>query len=136
MAKNLMPEIAKILEIEIGEMFSVNYNGEIIGRCAIYEDGLCYLNEDGSKRPGFDDRLLGKIMRGAAEIIKLPWEPKEGDTYYCVNIFKKRIEAYQWIGFTGEYVLKSLGIVYRTREEAEAHFAKDCEKLTGKKLEE
>ena len=77
MAKNLMPEVAKLLGVEIGEKFLVNYNGDIVGRCAIYEDGLCYLNKDGSKRAGFDDKLLGKIMRGVAEIVKLPWEPRK-----------------------------------------------------------
>lgn len=135
MTKNLMLETVKLLGVEIGEMFSVNYNGEIIGICAIYEDGLCYLNKDGSKRPGFDDKLLGKIMRGGAEIIKLPWEPKEGDKYYAPSLPTKSICVEIWHNETSDFALKALGMVYRTCEEAEAHFAEDYEKLTGKKLE-
>lgn len=136
MAKNLIQEVTKLLGVEIGEMFSVNYNGEIIGRCAIYEDGLCYLNADGSKRPGFDDRLLGKIMRGGAEIIKLPWEPNQGDPYFYPGVSHKCVLETMWYSETMDYILKALGMVYRTRKDAEANFAKGYQKLTGKKLVE
>ena len=41
-----------------------------------------------------------------------------------------------WLGDTRDYAMKALDMVYRTREEAEAHLAEDYERLTGKKLEE
>lgn len=136
MAKNLMPEVAKLLGVEIGEKFGVNYIGENIGRWAIYEDGLCRLNEDGSKIPCFDDRLLGQIMRGCVEIVKLPWEPHEGDIVFFPDPSIKCIDEYHWTGDAWDLALKALGMVYRTKAEAEVHFSDDFEKLTGKKLEE
>ena len=135
MAKNLMPEIAKLLGVEYGEKFKLRaVDSEICENALFYFDkdnGFIRLGD--SKEEVYN--MLYDVVSGYYEVVKLPWEPKEGDTYYCVNIFKKRIEAYQWIGFTGEYVLKSFGMIYRTREEAMAHLAEDYMKLTGKKLE-
>lgn len=133
MAKNLMTEILKMLGVEYGEIFKLReVDAETCENFKfkfVEEFGLVKVADD--KFDLANDYLLA-LLQGNFEIIKLPWEPQEGDTYYCVNIFKKRIEAYQWIGFTGEYVLKLFGMVYRTKEEAKAHLAEDYENLTGK----
>lgn len=137
MAKILIPDIAKLLGVELDEEFQIRSSGCKKCEPGIYKfdlgEGLVKKDENGvfnsNSSVEFEDLCLGNY-----EVVKLPWEPKEGDTYYCVNIFKKRIEAYQWIGFTGEYVLKLFGMVYRTKEEAKAHLAEDYEKLTGKPL--
>lgn len=135
MSKNLMPEVAKMLGVEIGEKFDVNYIREIIGRYAIYEDGLFLLNEDGSKRPIVDDRLLGQIMRGCVEIVKLPREPHEGDVVSFPNPSIKCTDQYHWTGDAWDLALKALDMLYGTQAEAEKNFAADYEKLTGKPLE-
>ena len=133
MTKNLMLQIAKLLGVEVGEKFRVNDSGVNI-LCGIYEDGLCKLNRDGSKRPGFGDDLLGKILRGKSEIVKLPWEPKYKEEYFYPNIRQKTVTIEQWTYETFDYAMKSLNMVYRTREEAEEHLAEDYERLTGKPL--
>lgn len=135
MSKNLIPEIAKLLGVEIGEKFMANDRGVNV-LCGIYEDGLCKLNHDGSKRPGFGDDLLGKILRGKSEIVKLPWEPKKHDLFYYPFVVESRVACSFWEDYnTFHLTLKALGMVYRTQEEAEAHMAEDYMKLTGKKLE-
>ena len=133
MAKNLIPEIAKLLGVEIGEKFMANDRGVNV-LCGIYEDGLCKLNHDGSKRPGFGDDLLGKILRGKSEIVKLPWEPQEGDMYYILNTRALFIESFMWDNGTFDYLAKNMGIIYRTKAEAEAHLEEDYKRLTGKPL--
>ena len=66
---------------------------------------------------------------------KKPWVPKKDEQFYRPNILIEAVSNEKWCGSTLDYALKELGMVYRTREEAEAHFAEDYEKLTSKKLE-
>lgn len=133
MNKNLMPEVAELLGVELGEEFIIQ-NQDRKETVVISLDGFHVIQPNNVLSPDHG-KLLSKVLQGLYEVQKKPWEPKEGDTYYCVNIIKKRIGTYLWIGFAGEYVLKLLGMVYRTREEAEAHFAEDYKKLTGKELD-
>lgn len=144
MAKNLMPEVAKLLGVEMGETFYIN---DHLGRrvCAYSDNNLfkigdlalLHLNNtdgcfEGSDR---DQIILVKLLAGLLTIEKLPWEPKEDEQFYRPNIICKAVSNELWSGSTLNYSLKLLGMVYRTREEAEAHLAEDYERLTGRKLE-
>ena len=142
MSKNLMPEIAKLLGVEMGEAFYIN---DHLGRrvCAYSDNNLfkigpalLHLNNtdgcfEGSDR---DQIILVKLLAGLLTIEKLPWEPKMYEHYYYPSLLKKEVVSDVWWGRTSDCALKVLGMVYRTREEAKAHFAEDYERLTGKKL--
>ena len=144
MAKNFMPEIAKMLGVEMGETFYIN---DHLGRrvCAysdnnlfkIGESALLHLNNtDGCfESTDRDHIILVKLLAGLLTIEKLPWEPKEDEPFYRPNIICKAVSNDLWSECTLNYSLKLLGMVYRTREEAEAHLAEDYERLTGRKLE-
>lgn len=82
-----------------------------------------------------DGRLLLKVLQGHYEIIKLPWNPDYGDGFYFPSVSVNGVVHGVWYGASLDYAMKALGMVYRTREEAEKNFAKDFKKLTGKKLE-
>lgn len=139
MSKNLMPEIAKLLGVEMGEAFYIN--DHLGRRVYAYSDNnlfkigpaLLHLNNtdgcfEGSDR---DQIILVKLLAGLLTIEKLPWEPKEDEQFYRPNIICKAVSNELWSGSTLNYSLKLLGMVYRTREEAEAHLAEDYERLTG-----
>lgn len=132
MSKNLISEIAKLLGVEIGEKFIIE-NAEHNLQVVLVADGLHVTKDDflGSS----NSKLLQNVLCGLFEVKKLPWEPKYKETYYRPNITYKEVSNSIWRGGTFDYSLKELGMVYRTREEAEAHFAEDYERLTGKKLE-
>ena len=136
MAKNLMPEILKMLGVEYGEKFKLRENGE-----EDFRDGVfCFIEDLGFRKLTLDDKawsaneMLEELLTGYYEIVKLPWEPKEGEIYYYPAVYSREIHSVKWCGITADYTLKALVMVYRTQEEAEAHFAEDYEKLTGKKL--
>ena len=97
------------------------------------DNGLLQILDDGNFEDG--NAVLYYVLSGKIEIIKLPWEPKNCDDYYILNVETGRIECYSWGATTFDLALKALGIIYRSREEAEAHLEKDYERLTGKKLE-
>lgn len=137
MAKNLMPEILKLLGVELGEKFKLRaVDSEIC------EDGLfCFDKENGFLRFMDEEHteevydMVYDVVSGYYEVVKLPWEPTVKDNYFYPSIRRNRIIETHWYGDTDDYALKSLGVIYRTREDAEAHYREDYEKLTGKKLE-
>lgn len=138
MTKNLMPEVLKMLGVEYGEKFKLCEHGEELrdGFYYFVEDmGLRHLNLDGKEYHAHE--MLEELLTGYYEIVKVksPWEPKKGDSYFFPSLPKNCVVKLIWTDNTYDYALKALGMVYRTREEAQEHFAEDYERLTGKKLE-
>ena len=118
---NLIPQIAQILGVEIGEKFKVRGYNELTYR--FDADGL---KESFSNRPKeewtFANAALGSLLAGKLEIIKLPWKPKEGDAYYTFEVFRGKwvvIRSTWWTGAPCNYALLDKGWAFRTREEAE-----------------
>lgn len=145
MSKNLMPEIAKLLGVEMGEAFYIN---DHLGRrvCAYSDNNLfkigpalLHLNNtdgcfEGSDR---DQIILVKLLAGLLTIEKLPWEPKQGEEYWTIHfepVGKPRAILYPWMGDKPDFTNLRLNMVYRTKEEAEAHLAEDYKRLTGRTL--
>lgn len=74
---NLIPEIAKMLGVEVGEEFKVE-NDVCLHRFT--ENGLEY-NVCGVWSAC---ARLNRILNGTDKIIKLPFEPKYGEKYWTV----------------------------------------------------
>lgn len=120
MSKNLIPKIAKMLGVELGEEFKIDTSGDDIFR--ITESGVWM-------RKGIDkEEWLEKpfefvmLCNGDAEIIRLLWKPKKGDVYFTFGLLGDKwvVRSLWWGGFPEEYALLDKGWVYRTCEEAEA----------------
>lgn len=132
MGKNLIPEVAELLGVEIGERFKVVGEDHAVD-AIITDESFCEITRGGFQSP--NSMLLHLVLKGEWELQKLPWEPKYKEEYFCPNIRQKTVAIEQWTDETFDYAMKGLGMVYRTREEAEAHFAEDYERLTGKPLD-
>lgn len=121
MAKNLIPEIAHMLGVEIGEEFEIKGHEELTYRFASDRLKLTYDNNielaDIAAKVAFVALLNGKD-----EIVKLPWHPKKGDTYYTFELLGDKwvVRSLWWGSFPNEYALLDKGWVYRTCEEAQA----------------
>ena len=113
MAKNLIPEIAKMLGVELGEKFKIK------GDVGTYEFGLEGLWGD----YGTDAEALEAILCGSAEIAKLPWKPQYDKPYWTFRWIanKNRLDVWQnvWFNSVEEVALLKAGWVFRTREEAQ-----------------
>ena len=133
MAKNLMPEVAKLLGVEIGEEFFIQ-NADRKETVVLAADGLHVIQPNNVLSPDHG-KLLSKVLQGLYTVKKIPWEPQEGDRYYVLNTNALFIESFMWGNSTFDYAAKNMGIIYRTKAEAEAHLEEDYERLTGKKLE-
>lgn len=125
MSKNLIPEIAKMLGVELGEAFKVKGDDELTYKFT--NDGLVLIQTDGF---GLELELadvaakvaLCSLLNGKDEIVKLPWKPKMFETYRSFDIvYGKLVVCYlKWKGLPYQYALLDKGWVYRTKEEAQA----------------
>lgn len=120
---NIIPQIAEMLGVELGEEFKVNLNGwEKIYR--FNNNGL--FGEIQTEKWIACPELFGLLVTGNAKIVKLPWKPKKGDTYYTFELLGDKwvVRSLWWGGFPNEYALLEKGWVYKTCAEAEAALPK------------
>lgn len=120
MAKNLMYEICKMLGVELFEEFKV-----------VHKTGfeiICNFTQEGVFVQGCSDRynkeLLADIICGKAEIVKLPWKPKQDETFYTFGIHatenKWVVVSVEWCDNVKNLALYKIGWIYRTQAEAKA----------------
>ena len=122
MAKNLIPEICKMLGVEMGEEFKVK------GREYIFhfvDNGLIAYRTDGSALP-YENCLAHFLwlINGEEEIVKLPWKPKKGETYWGF-LYSQRNDAwllclYTWGNNPEDFAFYKAGWVFHTKKEAKA----------------
>ena len=119
---NLIPQIAEMLGVKLGEEFKIDISGDDIFR--ITESGVWM-------RKGIDkEEWLEKpfefvmLCNGDAEIIRLPWKPKKGELVYtfcyCIGSNDKWTVTWRhWENRVEEIALLKAGWIYRSRAEAE-----------------
>ena len=123
MAKNLIPEICKMLGVELGEEFKIKGYEEWSYKFD-NDRGIMFKHNDDVKMPVAPVSVYVAflaLLRGGCEIIKLPWKPKKGETYFTFDRIgnKWSTNSYWWGDFPDEYALLDKGWVFRTKEEAE-----------------
>lgn len=130
MAKNLIPQIAQMLGVELGEEFKIKGDKD-------FEDKTFYLTIRGlkAKLDQYPNKelpamaALDSLLFGDTEIVKMPWKPSEGQTVY--SFYARGISSvlevirFVWVGsVVSHQALVKAGWVYPTREEAEAALPK------------
>ena len=131
MAKNLIPQIVQILGVEIGEDFKIKgYNKQTY---KFDTDGLKVRFDNNCPKEGltFANAALGSLLNGKDEIIKLPFEPKNGEEYYTFTLsFEKWITCRQrWTNHPIDLALLDKGWIYRTQQGAEIALPKIAAEL-------
>lgn len=119
MAKNLIPEIAKMLGVE----FKIKDAADWM-LFHFDERGLRVRNVDEKVElsDGVDDALFERLLGGYLEIIKLPWKPTMYEEYWTFGKLGKKwiVGTLSWKKLPYEILLFDKGWVYCTRAEAEA----------------
>lgn len=128
MTKNLLPEIAQMLGVELGEKFKVKGHYKLTYQFDY--NGLRVTYDDGRKMFGTiaTDALLIALLRGESKIVKLPWKPKEDEVFYTFLLdFKDDGDGYVWKAAECfwddspvDFALLKAGWVFRTCAEAKA----------------
>lgn len=124
MAKNLIPQIARMLGVELGEEFKVK--GYKLTYMITDDKGL--MATDDSPETGWTpaNTLFAALLNGDAEIVKIPWKPKMYEEYWTFGKLGKKwiVGTLSWKELPYEILLFDKGWVYSTREEAAAALPK------------
>lgn len=139
---NYIQRVAEMLGVEIGEEFKIRQidDGKLYStKFRFTEKDFQYYSEDSGWVPSF---AYAEVIRNNAKIIRYPYKPKDGDKYWTVVWKRKQchadldtVECIYWDDI-GDHFREALGLVYRTREEAEADKYKAFERVVKKTWEE
>lgn len=121
MAKNLIPEIARMLGVKLGEKFKIKGENELM-TYSFNSDGLQVTYGDDIEIPYIStNSALVALVKGEEEIIKLHYRPDYRQMYWTFGL-KDGIWVVvprEWEDYPAEILLADKGWTYRTKEEAE-----------------
>lgn len=121
-----MPEVAKMLGVEIGEEFDA-FNNEMEklghGPYKIIDNAI--VDYVGCKTKN----LLYGLLTGEYTLQKRPWRPKEGELYWLVTVGGLLKYDYFWRDSLGSLTLLNMGNCFPTKEAAEAAVPEMLEKF-------
>lgn len=124
MSKNFIPQIAQMLGVELGEGFKIKGEDELM-TYRFNSDGLQVTYGDGIELSYIStNSAFVALVNGTDEIVKLPWKPKEGESYWTFILYdcdiRLGIEPRKWTNDMFDFAFLKAGWIYRTCEEAEA----------------
>lgn len=114
---NYYEQVAKMLGLELDEKFKLR-NDE-----ANYCDDTFYFSKYGLKELDAIyncNGILDEILSGKAEIVKLPWKPKQGEKYWWYSLAWKQAIETKWVSSYSDLLEWKIGNYFRTEEEANA----------------
>lgn len=120
MAKNLIPEIARMLGVELGEVFTLKgYEHDEYRISEKY--GLAHRHRTFREEWQTAETMFRNLIYGRAEIVKLPRKPTMYEEYWTFGKLGKKwvVRTLSWKELPYEILLFDKGWVYRTRAEAE-----------------
>ena len=115
---NHMAEVAKMLGVELGEEFEIDYGGDsTIVNAKVTDTGFRIINLNNLE---FSGLVLNLLLSGQLEIKRKPWKPKYNQCYYSIGPGGV-LEHGRWMNDFIDVAMYKLGNCYRTAEEAEAN---------------
>lgn len=105
---NYMPEVAKMLGVELGEEFKISNVNYVLA-----DDGLINLNNNTNAVT-----TLTNILTGTYTIERKPWKPNKYEAYFLID--EDGLVSYdEWMSTSTDLNYYKLGNCYRSQEEAE-----------------
>ena len=112
---NYMAEVAKLLGVELGEIFEYENLPDIPFK--LTETGLVCLGPDKLSRDIRNEALV-RLLIGCSKIKRKPWKPKKEEYYWNVRL-EGEPWLTKWLDDIIDYNNYKLGNCYRTKAEAE-----------------
>lgn len=114
MRKNLIPKIAEMLGLKLGEKFKIKD-----------DSGIYELNLGGLYRDSVSDQdTFIELVSGNVEVVKLPWKPKHLERYWTFTQMGKNeqwsVTTRPWFGTPEDISMLKVGWVYHSYKEAQA----------------
>lgn len=117
---NYMAEVAKLLGVEIGEEFEIEYPSpcSVKTTAVFYEAGFKILHTDAYiLHPYWQESELHGLLKGTLAIKRKPWKPKINDAYWFICVDKSAGRR-EFEGCLLDIYNYKLGNCYRTEKEA------------------
>lgn len=132
MNKNLMPQIAEMFGVKLDEEFKIKgYDDSNTRTYKFTAQGLRVKLVEHTEATEFNAlAAFNSLLVGDAEIVKLPWKPKNGEQYYSFGgrFFGDPtvwiVIDVIWQGLAYDVAMFDKGWIYRTKEEAETALPK------------
>lgn len=120
---NYMPEVAKMLGVDLGERFTIkDLDGEIMGTAIIDECGFKLLEHNVNYTNSWLQYTLENLLTGKYTIERKPWKPEDGDSFFFVIETGEVYDSVFSSKFGSDHLnYYKLGNCYRIKEEAEAN---------------
>ena len=121
MSKNFMPDVAKMLGVELGEEFNlVDKDSKPSAYNPFHIEVGGFMDCTGDDDAGF----LTALLTGDFEIVKKPWKPKEGEEYYYIVLSGGVAHTTFDDGNILDVLRVRLGNCFTTYKEAKANVGK------------
>ena len=126
MGKNYMPEVAKMLGLEIGEEFDILYKDGTATEIGPFKfTNETILDCDGDELQCW---RLCCLLTGDYTIQKRPWRPTEGELFWTIN-GKGNVEKYHFSDYMYDLALLNMGNCFPTKKAAKAAVPEMLEKF-------
>lgn len=125
MAKNYIADVARMLGVELGQEFKIKDDHYIY---KLIEDGLVQ-ESDGNQ--WLTTAILLKLLRGNVEIVKVPWQPKDGEHYYFPAADFQYSCPAAWHNSPIDFALKEAGMIFKTKAECDVTLPELRKKYLG-----
>lgn len=118
---NYMPEVAKMLSVELGEEFEIVFPSNCCchATAMLTNEGAKVINSDVYDIYNFKSYLLTHLLNGAYSIRRKPWKPKLHDVFWYVDAYG-RVNYQQW-NMRDCINFYKIGNCYRTAQEANSN---------------
>lgn len=120
---NHMAEVAKLLGVELGEEFEIQYPSPCsVKTTAMFtENGFKIVHTDAViLHPYWKEAELHQLLKGTLTIKRKPWKPKYDGKYWSIGP-GGILEPGCWLNDFIDIAMYRLGNCYRTPQEAEAN---------------
>ena len=123
MAKNIMPDIAKLLGVEINEEFELRVARQSLIKCSgmfsITKNNIVARKNNGDVWQPLISEAIYDLFNGSLEVVRKPYVPKDNEEYWSYSGKNFNIVAYKWSNTAEEQALLKVGWIFRTEAEAE-----------------
>ena len=135
---NLIPMIAKELGVEVGEEFKLQWNG--VEQTGLFRFTNYRLESKFQNKEDWGEcSVLTELLNGGITIVKLPFEPKDGEQYWFIGLYDEKPTVMHTIWNSADmthYERKYSGNVFRGFDDSHKMQYEIYERLTGRKWEE
>lgn len=144
MAKNIMPDIAKLLGVEINEEFELRVASQPLikhtGTFCITDNNIVGRTKNGDVWQSWENDSIYDLFNGTLEVVRKPFVPKFDEEYwsYYFNYDDSEWDVVwtNWRDRFTDYMRLKLGLCFRTEEEAKRERARLYKEITGREWQD